>query len=431
MSPDTNFLCVRLRFAGGYAKSGGLMIAMRVRKAAAVVVAALSLGVLVLPGTSGASAQGPVRERAAGESGKFAGTSAAGIVADGIGVRAYAAYVDTFAGIEVDPTRNRVVVYTTDPVAGAALVREGVRATSEAVRADVDVEVRSAKYSQKRLQEASAGIWSGVKEAGSQGVEVYSIALKHDGSGVEVRTNSPAKAPVLTAQGGVIAGADVHYVAGFPSVPTSREDPAPPWQGGIPIRNAVWPDGWDCTAAFGLHSGATDYLLTAEHCFPGGTDIEDLNGDPIGEIAVENTVYDSALIPADSQAGVWVNDEYAFDVRQSKYSWNGEYVCQSGYTSYPNKCAIEVVNHYVEYDFGDGGGVRHGVEGHRCAGCSAVARGDSGGPVWSTHPDTGLYARGVVSGGHTPVGSASRLEYIYFTEVPLIAATLGVSLITS
>ena len=98
----------------------------------------------------------------------------------------------------------------------------------------------------------------------------------------------------------------------------------------------------------------------------------------------------------------------------------------------PNRCQIQVTNDYVQYDYGDGKGVRVGVEGRQCAGCPSVAHGDSGGPVWSIRSSDGyVAARGIVSGGHTPVVEDVSYEYILFTEVPFAVSALGVSIQTS
>lgn len=170
----------------------------------------------------------------------------------------------------------------------------------------------------------------------------------------------------------------------------------------------------------------------AEHCYDVGDGIEDMNGDGVGTVRTENNRYDAALIQADSQSGVWVNDDYMFNVRSQQYSYDGEYVCQSGYTSYPNRCQIQVTNDYIQYDFDDGKGVRVGVEGRRCAGCPAVAHGDSGGPVWSIRSSDGYVAAcGIVSGGHLPVEEGVSYEYILWTEVPFATSALGVSIQTS
>jgi hypothetical protein len=189
--------------------------------------------------------------------------------------------------------------------------------------------------------------------------------------------------------------------------------------------------GWRCTTAFGVRDSVRKYLLTAEHCIQPGLVYEDLNNDNIGIGYHENDPFDAALILVeDSQRGVWVNDDLVYDVRTTALSWDGELVCQSGYTSYPNRCQIEVINEWTTWTGGDGK-QRFGVEGKRCDGCPAVAPGDSGGPVWSIYdgPGGGLVARGIVSagGGEVPGGG---FEIIAWTEVPTAATALGVTVLT-
>ena len=179
------------------------------------------------------------------------------------------------------------------------------------------------------------------ERASATDIQVYSIVLPGDGSGLEVRTNAPQSAETLSAEVAKksgIAAADVTYIAGNPVRPVSREDPSPPYPGGIPTRWDWYLSGWDCTAAFGVrNSSGTEYLMTAEHCYDVGDGIEDMDGGGVGTVRTENNRYDAALIQTDSQSGVWVNDDYVFNVRSQQFSYNGEYVCQSGYTSYPNR----------------------------------------------------------------------------------------------
>lgn len=237
----------------------------------------------------------------------------------------------------------------------------------------------------------------------------------------------------LAADAGPVAAADIVAVNGDPITPVSRENPQAPYPGGIPTRVSTRSSGWDCTAAFGVRNASgTEFLLTAEHCYNVGNNVRAMNGNNIGNVQAVDVEFDAALIRADAQSGVWVNDDYMFQVRSQQWSFEGEYVCQSGYTSYPNRCQIQIVNDYIQYDLGDGKGTRTGVEGWQCSGCSSVAHGDSGGPVWSIRSSDGyVAARGVVSAGSTPVTPGLSYETIVFTEVPYITAVMGLTLQTS
>lgn len=355
-------------------------------------------------------------------------STAASLVADSIGALGNSAYRDVFSGIHVDPAAGEVAVYVTDPVRGRQLAGLGLAAVSSATRSAAKVDIRRSKYSRTQMQAASATIWAGAQQAG---VEVYSIVLRDDGAGLEVRTNAPDKAGVLTAAVSAVAGTDIDYVRGAPAQAVSREDPAPPYPGGLPIRWDWYLSGWDCTAAFGVRDSSGTFLLGAEHCYDVDDGIEAMNGNNLGSVIRENNAHDGALIRANSQSGVWVNDDYLFNVRATGDTWTGEYVCQSGYTSYPNRCQIEITHGNTQWNYQDGKGTRYGAEGRRCGGCPAVAHGDSGGPVWSIHPQGGVLARGIVSGGWGVVEENVSYENILFTKVNAATQALGVSVLTS
>lgn len=416
----------------------------RGRTAAWTLVSALFL----TGGTSVAAAAEPVagpsdgaaveqRDRGVpGQDHDVARTTAVQEVAGALSALGRTDYRDIFSGIRVDEAAGQVVLHATESKRADAMVADGLASMSAAQRSATTVRVVASRYSRVEMERAAAQVWASAKRRAATGVEVYSVVLPSDGSGLEVRTNAPRRAGALSAaveDGSPLVAADIEYVFGHPVRPVTRENPASPYPGGIPIRWDWYLSGWDCTAAFGVrNSSGTEYLLTAEHCYDVGDGIEDMNGDGVGTVRTEHNRYDAALIQTDSQSGVWVNDDYLFDVRSQQYSYDGEYVCQSGYTSYPNRCQIEVTNDYIQYDFDDGKGVRVGVEGRRCAGCPAVAHGDSGGPVWSIRSADGyVAARGIVSGGHVPVEEGVSYEYILWTEVPFATSALGVSIQTS
>nr|MDT0663222.1 hypothetical protein [Micromonospora sp. DSM 115978] len=389
--------------------------------------------VLVAPQPASADSE---HGRVSGKTLEFAKTTDTHAVADAVSALGRTSYRDVFSGVRVDEANDRVTVYATDAKRASTMVSDGLAKVSAEDRAATDVRVENSRYSRVEMEKAAERIWAAERHQSAAGIDVHSIVLRGDGGGLEVRTNAPEQAPVLSrslAGESALAVADVTYVAGSPVRPVTRENPSPPYPGGIPIRWDWYLSGWDCTAAFGVrNSSGTEYLMTAEHCYDVGDGIEDMDGGGVGTVQTENNPYDAALIQTDSQSGVWVNDDYMFNVRSQQFSYNGEWACQSGYTSYPNRCQIQVTNDYIQYDFDDGKGVRIGVEGRQCAGCPAVAHGDSGGPVWSIRSSDGyVAARGIVSGGHTPVVPNRSYEYILWTEVPFAVSALGVSIQTS
>ena len=46
----------------------------------------------------------------------------------------------------------------------------------------------------------------------------------------------------------------------------------------------------------------------------------------MGNVQAEDVEFDAALIRADAQSGVWVNDDYMFQVRSEQWSFEGEYM---------------------------------------------------------------------------------------------------------
>jgi hypothetical protein len=393
------------------------------------VTAILATGVaLVVPGTASAS---PGGDRVPGASAAPAASAPAQDLADAVGGLAVKEYADTFAGLKVDRATNRVTVYTTDAARGRMLATRGQALAPAVIGRAASVEVRTSKYARPQMQKATAEIWKLAEGWKSSGVSVYSIVLKSDGSGLEVRTNEPVAATAMMGATGsaslAVDTSDISYVVGKKAVPTDRFDPSAPWQGGIPIKWDWSLNDWDCTSAFAARRGSTEYLVTAEHCFDQGDVIEDGGDDRIGGVAEENNITDSAIITTDASPQVWVNDDVVQTYGAAALSWDGEVVCQSGYTSYPNRCNIVVTNEFVEWNFDDGKGPRRGVEGRQCAGCNAVAHGDSGGPVWATRSDGVLTSRGIVSGGHTPVEEDVSYEYILWTETPAVLNALGLT----
>lgn len=402
------------------------------------VLGALAAAVLVagvLTGPAPAVAGEPENSRSAGQGLGLAQTTPAQVVAARIGELAESSYRGIFAGLKIDRGTGRVILHVTDRGRAERLVGRALAGVSAASRAATPVEVRTSRYSRPQMEQASSQIWKAANAHRAAGLEVYSIVLPSDGRGLQVRMNDPKLAGALTralsAAGSAVAAEHVEYVASEPVHNVSRESPSAPYPGGIPIRWGFYPSSWSCTAAFGVrNSSGTEYLLTAEHCYDMGDDIEAMDGDNIGEIKAENDINDAAIFNVNTYSGVWVNDDYVFNVRSGQYSWDGELVCQSGYTSYPNRCQIEVVNEYIQWQ-DDSGKIRRGVEGHRCSGCSSVAHGDSGGPVWSIRQDGYVAARGIVSAGRVPVEEGVSYEYILWTEIPPALSALGVSLQTS
>ncbi len=403
---------------------------LRARIRATVAMLVMVGVVVTVPGPAVAD---PVGARVPDQEDSTPPMAPAQVVAHSIGELGRTRYRDIFAGLEVDADTGQVVLYVTQPAQAQELVSQGFTRVPTTARSATSVEVRISKYARPQMEITSAHIWKLAEDWESVGVNVYMIALPSDGSGLEVRTNDPAQASTLmttvSAPEAGVSVADIDFILGNPVQALSRENPDPPYEGGIPIR-LDWRQGYNCTAAFGVYVPIVEkeYLVTAEHCYDYGDGVEDMEGDNIGTVRTKSLLYDAATIETDADSGVWVDDDHMFNFRSSQYSYKGEYVCQSGYTSH-DRCWIQVI-HFVQWK-DNTGTVRQGVEGRACAGCPAVAHGDSGGPVWTIRAaEGGVASRGIVSAGHTPVEPDVSYENILWTETPDVLGALGVELLT-
>ncbi len=363
----------------------------RSRLAAIAVLILVGTATLAPQSTAAASSDERNREPAA----EFAYADATNSVASAIAGLGRTDYRDIFSGIKVDQATGKVRVYATDPTRAEELVASGLAPLSKAERDATSVEITRSRYTRAELEQAAAQVRAAY-DAQRAGSQVHSIVIPSNGHGLEVRTDAPLRADALStmaADAGPVAAADIVMVAGSPVRPVSRENAQAPYPGGIPTRVSTRSSGWDCTSAFGVRNASgTEFLLTAEHCYDIGNNVRAMNGNNIGNVQAEDVEFDAALIRADAQSGVWVNDDYMFQVRSEQWSFEGEYVCQSGYTSYPNRCQIQITNDYIQYHLGDGKGRRTGVEGGGAADAApwltatAVDRSGRSGPQTDTLP---------------------------------------------
>ena len=348
-----------------------------------------------------------------------------------IGKIARERYPETFSGLKIDRDGRRVVLYATETSVATQMINEG-RAQLSGATGTVPVVVERSRYSRAAMEKASAAVWESARSWKASGTEIYSIVLRSDGSGLEVRSSDPARAQSLAAsatglRSAAVAAPDLTFVPGKKVHSTTRADDSPPYYGGAPIRWDWEFSGYNCTSAFGVRNSAgTEFLATAEHCFDVGDGVEDGGGDQVGTVTSRNVLHDIELIQTDTAAGVWLNDTTIDLFNGMDYSWDGEQVCHSGYTL-NMRCSVLITNEALQWQ-DDSGDVRRGVEGRQCAGCSAVAHGDSGGPVWVLYTTGRLESRGINSAGHTELPDGS-FEYMLWNETPPAVAALGVNLL--
>ncbi len=352
------------------------------------------------------------------------------VVAAAVGELGLTSFRDVFSGLRVE-AGNRVTVYVTDTGRGTHLASSARGRISQAIGDQVQVQVKASKYTRAQLEAARSTLWSS-----SGPKEFHSIEVTHTGSGLVVSVDDPQGSAKRYQQNqpklaGAVAATDVTFVAGQRPKPASREDDSAPYKGGIPIEG-YWDSDWRCTSAFGIRQNNKTYLVTAEHCFDVGDWVYDRNDDYLGSVSFENNYRDAAAIDTSAGSGVWIDDTQTRVYQGYAWSWNGQYVCQSGFTS-DKRCTIEVTADNIEWDYDDGKGARRGVAGRIGAGVRAVCGGDSGGPLWAYSSSGVFQSRGIVSGGYTVLSESNPrcYENILWTETPGVLSDLGATLITN
>jgi hypothetical protein len=358
--------------------------------------------------------------------------TAADAAATAIGELGIGGFRDTFGGLDVDGKAGRLTVFATDLPRAEQLVAAGRDKLSEKDRAAVTIEVVRAPHTRVELIAAMARIWKQQTGLLGAGVDVHTLAITKGATGLTARVNDPVKAGKAFAANGIAAkavdGVAITFEKGIAVTELSRDNDSAPYWGGTPIK---WDWDWSyrCTSAFGMSAGGKEYLMTADHCFDLNDNVEDPNGDDIGFTRIRNFHDDATGIEGNVGGGVFLSNTVVDVFDRGSYSWTGQYVCQSGWTSGPNAvCSIHVETDYVEWDTGDG--VHRGVYGWRCTECVSVRAGDSGGPVWAYASDGALESRGINSAGAEEV-TDDAYEFIFWTETPHILSDFGGSVITT
>lgn len=339
-----------------------------------------------------------------------------------------------YGDVVMDPVADTVTLYATSPAGAARLIADAKHDHPE-----IDthlIRVASAAYSKADLHAARDRL---AAQAGRLPYHLVSIAVAVDGSGLEVGVDDPAaaeQAAPLTPGG---AGTDPGGIAGVAVVvsqgsgmtgQTRYADTAPYFAGGH-----ITSGGYSCTTGIPVanNSGGGFAIITASHCAHTGAVIYNGAGTREGTVSEYHENWDAAKYPVSSSGA------YEFDGSPSandprplsgtKYSYNGDSVCQDGYTS-GVICGIQVVNQDVQ-NFMVSGPRYHntfavrGVIGRR-ANSTAVRPGDSGGLVFAI-PYSGASVRevrGIVSAsvdGHS--------DEIFWTEALDIYNTFHVHLV--
>lgn len=352
--------------------------------------------------------------------------SAADSLASALAVLGKSQYADAYYGMTLED-QTTLTLYMSDTNRGSAMLnaarkRAGLSAT------DVKVAVQDVLFTRAELRGTREALWLAAQGwLEGFGVEIYGIAVDADGGGLTVDTNDPVRAQALidAAITGLPGGKNIAFQQGAPVEPMTRYDDYPPYAGGVYLG----PSG--CTSGFGMRtSTGAEAMVTAFHCFPANATVRDGGGTIMGTINSTFPYRDAEYFRTDTWAGVFTINESYTRYKNWDYNYNGQSVCQSGYPS-NQICGLVVNNDDYEYRLATHAGTItvRGVRARKCAGCVAVRKGDSGGPVW-VPVSGGVQSRGIVSGGQVSLGGSPQgFESILFTETGWILQGFNGSLL--
>jgi hypothetical protein len=340
-----------------------------------------------------------------------------------------------FAGFVVTPEKCRLDLYW---------VGAPPREVADVVLHDRRVVVHDdAGYDHAELTRAAEELAPGSPLGRAAGVEITSVAVPPEGSGLRVgieprrRVDVQATAARLSAA----AGVPVSVVVEGPSRPFGRIDDRAPWSAGgrAMIRvNDGGSERWTaCSLGYGLHDPRTmrEYTITAAHCFDEAVGATAWNGSrqvAIGDWSAMSLALDVAYVATDqpstgpgTAAQVWagaVGDARVGvrTVTDTSPTVKGMWVCGSGAATGEN-CGIKVsdVDVMQRATLPRSGAtytVRHTARGYRADGRVASGSGDNGGPVFARSAPEGndVHAVGVIHGGvegaHVGCGELASTE---------------------
>ncbi|HEY6417239.1 MAG TPA: trypsin-like serine protease, partial [Acidimicrobiales bacterium] len=335
-----------------------------------------------------------------------------------------------FAGFVVMPERCRLDLYW---------VGAPPAAVTDMVRRDRRVVVHDdADHDHVELSRAAETLAPGSPLERSAGVEVTSVAIPPEGTGLRVGVDAqgrPIDVRATAAKLSAGVGVPVRVVIEGPSRPFGRIDDRAPWSAGGRAMIRVNDGGssgdgsadgeserWSaCSLGYGLRDPRTmrEYAVTAAHCFDEATDATAWNGGrraPIGAWSAMSLQLDVAYVAIDEPPGrgtsahVWSGEVSDGEpgvraVTGSSPTVKGMWVCGSGAATGEN-CGIKVSDVDVTQRAmlprsGASYTVRHTARGYRADGGVASGGGDSGGPVFAPSGPgrDGAHAIGVIHGG--------------------------------
>ncbi|ONI79686.1 hypothetical protein ALI144C_23265 [Actinosynnema sp. ALI-1.44] len=347
---------------------------------------------------------------------------------------------DGYAGIALSPQSRELTLYWKGTLSA------GVARAVDQARREVGVRVLPAANSERELLAvaerlaAEPGVTSvGPKVdgsgvtlgyAGDAAIAQARPAIRDVGVAVEVRRGEYAR---MTSQ-------RIPPVSCVPVVGYSRQNDACPYGGGATFTFAAgggtgrcttgWPVKW--TSPF--TGNVSEWLLTAGHCGSDGLVVNTGGGRRIGTVEHDDDNRDTMLIRSDAMSAMYVgkwNSSVFKPVRMPIGNYVNTLVCTSGAMSGQN-CDLRIDAVNVRINVQDNGTIRSVfpmVSAWSDKQTTAVAQGDSGGPVAaqdSYSPVTGggivyVYAAGTITAGNSPVpcppGSVAQSNTTCFKHV--------------
>jgi hypothetical protein len=365
-------------------------------------------------------------------------------IANAVGGLGRTTEADLYSGLQIDAPAGVVYLYVTDPARADILLNVSPEIDRTLVR------VRKGTYSLAALHAARDRLTSAL-DAGQLPYSVYSAAVPADGSGLILGVPDVAAAQRITPNR--LAALSERSLADVVGVPLTFEQSAAvqpkynryndsaPFIAGDQLRYNYSGGYADCTSGIPAVriSDGHNFLVTAQHCFPGGSTINtNTRTKVVGKVTAWYGWWDAELIDTqdNADAGLY-NCSGAcgyVPVGSSAYSYNGDFVCQDGLYSYYKghgvPCGIEVINqdyNYYTLCAWYNGICYHvrGVEGKRAAGGASID-GDSGALVFTgTSSSNQQQARGIVSAGFA---NDPNNYYMLWTESPDILGHFGLRL---
>ena len=352
---------------------------------------------------------------------------------------------DTFSGVRINAEKNAVEIYLTDISRADSLLLTARRSGSEIDAARV--EVKQARYTKAKLRQAREEF----KEVNTTlSIDSFMLTVPADGHGLDVYVENASDAQQRLSNSAALNGRTAAALVGVEVFVKergklafkSRQMDDIPWIGGAAISFNHTPGSIDWACSTGIpaqrKSDGRSFIITAAHCGAKGNSVytgrEGGTQRWMGQAEGYVPRWDAMAVNTGSYTGRargqgWdrgVNNPAIFSITAARYSYDGDYVCQNGFTTAKNRgyavCNIKVIDQDTDWQIGGGTWIR-GVAGEQTTGIKAAERGDSGGLVFANAGGNNREARGIVSAGDGG-------KYLAWPEAPDILNQWGMRIAT-